>query len=197
MAIHNDSRPMLSWGACACYGLAMPVGRIDDVVGGNDGLWPGELFAYAAAAAATAAAGTTTSFRGVFVDIMGRPTSLEGWDIVHAQSVDVGKMQRFCSDVAPQDHVEYGAIAVIAAVLHVRDGLRLSGVRKVGTRSDYSLRDPCGNAAGVIELAGRSGRYTSDVAEKKRKNVKRSKVRPARIGIVAFGGPELRSEVVA
>ena len=175
----------------------MPLGRIDDILEGSDGLFPEEVFAYSAAAAASAAAGTTTTFDSIFVDTVGRPESREDWDIIHAQSVDAAKMARFRSKYAPQYHVENGAIAVIAAVLHVRDGLRIGNVHKIGDHDDYSLRDRLGNPAGVIEFAGRSGRYTSSVAEGKRKNVKLSIARPARIGIVAFGGLELRSEVVA
>lgn len=175
----------------------MPLARIDDVVGGNDGLFPGDLFAYATASAANATAGSTTSFDGIFVDAVETAECREGWEVVHSQSIDDARMDRFHRDCAPQYHVENGAIAVIAAVLHARDGLRLSQVHQIGMHSDYSVRDRHGNPAGVIEFAGRSGQYTSDAAAEKRRRVKLSKRRPARIGIVAFGGPELRAEVVA
>lgn len=180
-------------GRAACYAVAMPVGRIDDVVGGNDGLFPGDWFAYAAASAASAAAGATTTF----VDAVGAQESREGWEVVHSPAIDASGMNRFRASVPPQHHLEHGAIAVMAAVLHARDGLRFFSVRQIGERCDYSLTDRGGNRAGVIELAGLSGRYTSDVAAKKRANVRRANGRPARIGIVAFGGPALRSEVVA
>lgn len=162
-----------------------------------DGLFPGDLFAYAAAAAANTTAGATTSLKGIFVDAVGAPESTEAWEIVHSGTIDGQRMARFRENIAPQDCVEFGAIAVVATALHVRDGLRLGSVRKIGTHSDYSLRDMHGNPAGVIELAGVSGQYTSDVAARKRKSVERSITRPARIGIVAFGGVELRSEVIA
>jgi hypothetical protein len=173
----------------------MPTCRIDDVVGEDGLLLPS--FAYMAASAANAAAEETTTFAGVFVDAVGMKASDEDWDVLHSRSVDVTEMTRYRQQVPPQYHVENGAIAVVAALLHVRDGLRLGNVRKIGTRCDYSLRDLRGNPAGVIEFAGLSGPYTSDVAAKKRKNVKRANERPARIGIVAFGGKQLRSEVVA
>src|SRR5262249_17427017 len=157
-------------------------------------LFPGDFFAYAAATASNAAVGATTRFDGVFIDAVGMKECSEVWEVVHSRSIDDQGMDRFRGNVAPQDRVEFGAIAVIAAVLHVRHGLRIDVVRQIGTHSDYSLRDLHGKPAGVIELDGVSGQYTSEVAARKRKNVKLSDGRPARIGIVAFGGPELRSE---
>ncbi len=176
---------------------AMVMYRIDDVAGDDSGLFPGALFAYSAASSAGAAALEVTPFEGVFVDEVGGDETKEPCEVAHSMTIDPLKMARFeKTSVAPQDRVEFGAIAVIAAVLLERSGLRIGDVQQIGSKTDYTLVGPDGTKAGVIEFAGTSGRYTSDVAEAKRRKVRAAKVSPGRIGVVAFGGPQLRVEVI-
>ena len=77
-----------------------------------------------------------------------------------------------------------------------RSSIRLGNVQKIGTRTDYTLVDKNARPAGVIEFKGLSSKYTSDVAAKARGQVLQARTSPKRIGVVAFGGPEVRLEVV-
>lgn len=169
--------------------------RIDDVVG-EDGLFPGELFAYSAASSAGAAATEVTRFEGVFIDGVGGAVVKEECDVVHSATIDRARMGRFEKSLGPQDRVEFGAIAVIAAVLLERSDLQIREVLQIGSKVDYTLVRRDGSAAGVIEFAGNSGRHTSDVAEAKRRKVRAAGISPGRIGVVAFGGPQVRVEVI-
>ena len=171
--------------------------RIDDVIG-DAGFFPGDFFAYAAASAARAVANEITGFEGLFIDEVDGAERAEMCDVVHSTTIDPSKMARFeRTSVPPQDRVEFGAIAVVAAVLRARAHLRIGEVLQIGTKVDYELVRQDGSAAGVIEFAGTSGRYTSDVAEAKRRKVRAAGISPGRIGVVAFRGPQLRVEVIA
>lgn len=100
------------------------------------------------------------------------------------------------SQQTPQSIVENGAIAIAASVLLARDGLRLGNVQRIGSRTDFALIDPQARPVGVIEFKGVSSRYTSDAAAGARRQARKSKESPQRIGVVAFAGPEVRLEVV-
>lgn len=173
----------------------VPTAQIDDIF---DELFPRDVLAYSAAwASGAGVSGVGTTFHGIFVDSPGGASSDETWEVAHARGLTPENMRLFERFFPEQDRIEFGAIAVMACVIRLRDGLRLANVTKIGGRSDYSLVDASGAAAGVIEFSGTRDRYTSKCASEKRANVRRSQATSKRIGIVAFGGPELRAEVVA
>lgn len=157
---------------------------------------PEELYALSAASPLDASASSTTAFRGVFVDTPGGASAIEEWDVVHSARVDATRMARFRQQQSSQSIIEMGAITIAAAVLEARSGVRLGNVQKIGTRNDYTLVDRSARPAGVIEFKGLTSQYTSDVASGARAQVLQSKAAPRRIGVVAFGGPEVRLEVV-
>lgn len=157
---------------------------------------PEELYALSAASPLNATASSITTFRGVFVDKPGGDETLEDWDVLHSARCDAARMSLFRQQQNSQSITERGAIAIAAAVLEERSGIRLGNVQKIGSRTDYWLVDKNAQPAGVIEFKGLSSRYTSDVAAGARKQALKSKVSPTRIGVVAFGGPEVRLEVI-
>lgn len=173
----------------------MPTVSIDQWLGKNVCV-PEELYALSAATPLHASAGSTTSFRGIFVDTPSEGEVFEVWDVIHSTRVDAARMAGFRQLQSEQKIVEIGAITIAAAVLEERSGVRLGNVQKIGTYNDYTLVDRNARSAGVIEFKGVTSRYTSEVASRARGQVRKSKAVPKRIGVVAFGGPELRLEVV-
>lgn len=173
----------------------MPTASIDRWIAVNQRV-PEELYVLSAASPLNANASSITAFRGVFVDTPGGGEATEAWDVVHSARVDAARMARFRKQQSSQSITEMGAITIAAAILEVRSSVRLGNVQKIGTRNDYTLVDKNAQPAGVIEFKGLSSRYTSDVAAGARAQVLKSKSSPKRIGVVAFGGPEVRLEVV-
>lgn len=158
--------------------------------------FPEDLYVFSAASALGASANTRTALHGVFVDAPGAGETTEAWEVVHSARVDAVRMADFRQFQSSQSIIENGAIAIAAAVLDARSSIRLGNVQRIGTRSDFTLVDKNARPAGVIEFKGLSGRYTSAAAAGARKQVLKSKTSPKRIGVVAFGGPEVRLEVV-
>lgn len=155
-----------------------------------------EHYALSAASPLDASANVSSAFHGVFVDTPGGVETNEAWEVVHSARIDAARMARFRKLQSPQSIIEMGAITIAATVLGERSSIRLGNVEKIGARTDYTLVDKNARPAGVIEFKGRSSRYTSDVAAEARKQVLQSKASPKRIGVVAFGRPEVRLEVV-
>lgn len=173
----------------------MPTASIDRWITVNQRL-PEELYALSAASPLDASANTSTALRGVFVDAPGGVETIEAWEVVHSAGVDAARMASFRRQQSPQSIIEMGAITIAATVLGERSSIRLGNVQKIGTRTDYTLVDKNARPAGVIEFKGISSQYTSDVAAKARGQVLKASTSPKRIGVVAFGGPEVRLEVV-
>lgn len=173
----------------------MPTASIDRWIAANQ-RFPEDLYAFSAASPLGASANASTEFRGVFVDVPGGAETTEAWEVVHSARIDAARMASFRLQQPPHRIIEDGAIAIAAAVLEQRSGVRLGNVQKIGTRNDYTLVDKNARPAGVIEFKGLSSRYTSDAAAGARRQVRQSKTSPRRIGVVAFGGPEVRLEVV-
>ena len=173
----------------------MPSASIDKWIAINQRV-PGELYALSAASPLNATAGSTSKFRGVFVDTVGGSESEEPWDIKQSEKIKPEQMARFREQLNDRSIVEYGAIAIAATVLEARSSLRIGNVHKVGTFNDYALVDAQSRPAGVIEFKGVTSRYTSDVAAGAREQVGKATLSPKRIGVVAFGRPEVRHEVV-
>jgi len=173
----------------------MPTASIDQWIQVNQRV-PQELYALSASVPLKAVAGSRTTFRGVFVDAPGGSETMETWEVVHSAQLDATRMARFLQQQSAHSIVEMGAIAIAAAVLEQRDSVRLGNVQRIGSRTDYTLIDQNARPAGVIEFKGISGQYTSSAAAGARRQARKSKVAPQRIGVVAFGGPEVRLEVV-
>ncbi len=156
---------------------------------------PEALYTLGAAAACGAVARETTRMEGQFRD-GGGTTVKEPWDFIHARGANPSAVADFSRTMMAERIREYGAIAVVTSVLRVRESLRVREVQAVGSGSDYSLEDMQGVDAGVIEVAGIGGVYASGIANRKRKQVAGASSAVRRIGIVAFGGPQLLIERV-
>lgn len=177
----------------------MPSTSIDNGLNALKILWPGVLHAVCAAIPLGATAGSVSSVAGVFRDKPGSKKKVETnevWDITHSRLATKANCDDASDRFADGEIVEKGAIAVIATVLFARDNLRFSRVVKIGDRSDFTVTNSSGLSAGVIECKGNSTIYSSTGANAARKNVKRSNSPQCRIGVVAFGRPEIRIEVV-
>jgi hypothetical protein len=173
----------------------MPTASIDRWIAVNQ-RFPEDLYAFSAASPLDASANSSTAFHGVFVDAPGGVETIEAWEVVHSARVDAQRMARFRQQQSSHSIIEMGAIAIASAVLEQRSSIRLGNVQKIGARTDYTLVDKNARPAGVIEFKGLSSRYTSDAASGARKQAQKSKTSPRRIGVVAFGRPEVRLEVV-
>lgn len=171
----------------------MPTASIDRWIAVNQPV-PEDLYALCAASPLPASA--STEFHGIFVDEPGGGETIEVWEVEHSARVNAERMQRFRQLQNHQSIIETGAIAIAAAVLNERCSIRLGNVQKIGAHTDFNLVDKDARPAGVIEFKGLSSRNTSDAAAGARRQARRSKMSPKRIGVVAFGGPEIRLEVV-
>lgn len=130
------------------------------------------------------------------MDAEGGAESEEWWDIKQSEKISPERVARFREQQNDRSIVEFGAIAIAATVLEERSRLRIGNVHKIGTFNDYALVDAQSRPAGVIEFKGVTSPYTSDVAEVARRQVRKARLSPKRIGVVAFGRPEVRHEVV-
>lgn len=165
-------------------------------IGIEDNQLPGSYCAGCAAISMKQSPGESSIFDGLFVDFVGGKTINEQWTIRNSATITAEELARLIRFDNDPRIAEVGAITCIATLLAARSELVLSNVQQIGTHSDYSLASRYGQSAGVIECKGLSGQYTSNVASSARENVRLSKHTPQRIGVVAFGGREIRIEVV-